>query len=632
MLLGTLTLRALPTGQIGEPACAFRSGISAAAWRRPWGVASLDNPSGRVTSMPDGSWLAWSGRAWSRDDDAGSPLSAEQFLPQLLDRGAAALNGVDGAFFVAWFDARNRQLGLARDRFGLEPVHYSNGGDTMVFSSMLTGLHELLPASPGIAEDGIRDYFVYGFCPGQPTLLKGARRILPGTAALFRLEDGYVTERVERWHRLCYREQTVTADAAIKEAFASTLDQAVRRQIAGDRPAAMISGGMDSSAAASIMRKYEPGEILSFGFRCAGKAFDESEYARRLAAELGLRHHEVEFSEQDAVDFAAGIEAMDCPFSDAGIEIGTWVVARQASGKADYIVTGDGGDEFWASHPVYAAHRLLRAYESIPVGLPVRRLVKNLLNQVSDSDRKRDLRVVAKRLLPDPNLPRALRHIRWKVYYDSSGLERLLGGMSLPRESPEEIYGSMLRAYEGFNGSPGSLDAMLYNDYYTASTFYLSRLLLFRKHGVEPRHPFFDSDLVNLGTRIPFGKKLEGVERTKRLFRESMRGIVPDLILDRKDKLGHSIPMKNWLRERGMLYDRVSGVVLEELCSRRGLVSRAVAERMLADHVAARENHSHRLWAMYVLEIWLQAHLDAPVDRPEYRVSPVLFDQPVAHC
>ena len=610
MLFGTLNTRQPGGNQLGTPECSFESDILALAWRRSWGVLSLDASTTRSGSTTNGSWLSWSGRAWRRDDGPGRLLEPRWLLERLLGRGAVALAEVEGTFAIAWFDASRRQLSLARDRFGIEPIHYSNHGDAVYFSSMLTGMRELLPAQLEIAEDGLRDYFVYGFCPGQATLLRGARRVLPGTAATFRLVDGRISERVERWHQLSYREQSLNEDGAIREAFKAALDSAVRRSVGGHRPAAMISGGMDSSAVASIMRNYEPGEILSFGFRCAGKAFDESEYARGLAAQLRMPHHEIEFSEQDAVDFGDGIWAMDCPFSDAGIEIGTWVVARHAAGKAGYIVTGDGGDEFWASHPVYAAHRLLRAYEAVPLGRPLRRLVKNLLNRVSDSDHKRDLRVVAKRLLPDPDLPRELRHIRWKVYYDAAGLERLLGGSSPPRQAPDDFYGSMLHAFDGFDGPPGSLDAMLYNDYYTASTFYLSRLLLFRRHGVEPRHPFFDTELVELGTRVPFGKKLEGLERTKRLFRDSMRGIVPDLILDRKDKLGHSIPMKNWLRARGQLYERVAGVVLEELCARRGLVNRAVAERMLADHVAARENHSHRLWAMFVLENWLQAHLD----------------------
>jgi asparagine synthase (glutamine-hydrolysing) len=70
--------------------------------------------------------------------------------------------------------------------------------------------------------------------------------------------------------------------------------------------------------------------------------------------------------------------------------------------------------------------------------------------------------------------------------------------------------------------------------------------------------------------------------------------------------------MKNWLRNRGRLYEQLSGVVLEELAGTRGLVDRPTAERMLMEHVTARENHSHRLWALYVLETWLQAQVGGP--------------------
>ncbi len=84
--------------------------------------------------------------------------------------------------------------------------------------------------------------------------------------------------------------------------------------------------------------------------------------------------------------------------------------------------------------------------------------------------------------------------------------------------------------------------------YITASGFYFSRLLLARTFGVEARLPFFDRELVEFGARIPAHLKLEGVERTKRLFREAMEGVLPDVINQRKDKLGHSVPLKNWLR------------------------------------------------------------------------------------
>jgi asparagine synthase (glutamine-hydrolysing) len=89
-----------------------------------------------------------------------------------------------------------------------------------------------------------------------------------------------------------------------------------------------------------------------------------------------------------------------------------------------------------------------------------------------------------------------------------------------------------------------------------------------------------------------------------------MEGVLPDVINHRKDKLGHSVPLKNWLRESG----RLSGLVRETLespsFSGRGLVRPEAVRRMLEEHRSRRHNHSHRLWALFVLERWLRLNFD----------------------
>jgi asparagine synthase (glutamine-hydrolysing) len=600
------------------PPCASVNPV-AAVWREPWGLRGLDEAPHGWSEPEGGSWLAWSGRAWWRDAEARSAgmVSARRLLAALLEQGPPALCRIDGSSAIAWYDARAHRLWLARDYFGIEPLHYVVVGTRAFFASRLTRLFPSLENRPSISAEGLRDYLAYGFCPGERTIMEGIMRVPPGVAVGLSVGDGgRIATEESRWHRLSYREQTLTGDEAIAQAFRAELEASVRRRLGGGRPAVMLSGGMDSSAVASLMRRFEPGEIRTFTFRCNGKSFDESAFARRLSTELGMKHTQLDLTENEAIAFSEGVGAMDCPFSDAGIEIGTWLVGRAAAGDADYVLVGDGGDELWASHPIYAAQRLMRWYEAVPIGRVPRRWLRRLLAALPDSPRKRDVFVIAKRLLPDPELPAALRHIRWKVYHDARSLGALLDGIELPVEPAEIFYGAALEAFEGFDGRPGSPDAMLYNDYRTATAFYAARLLLLRPFGLEARIPFLDADLVDLGARIPFHKKLEGLQRTKRLFREAMRGVMPEAILNRGDKLGHSVPMKNWLRSRGPLAREVSGVLIEELAARRGLVRREAVEDMLAEHTSSRHNHSHRLWALYVLELWLQKQLDAavPVD------------------
>jgi asparagine synthase (glutamine-hydrolysing) len=150
----------------------------------------------------------------------------------------------------------------------------------------------------------------------------------------------------------------------------------------------------------------------------------------------------------------------------------------------------------------------------------------------------------------------------------------------------------------------------LHSDYQTASGFYFSRLLLARQFGLEVRMPFYDRALVEYGARIPARLKLEGIERTKRLFRVAMEGVLPDIINHRKDKLGHSVPMKNWLRGTGPLIQLVRQTLESPSFCDRGLVNPAGVHRLLDEHESRRHNHSHRLWALFVLEQWLRRNMD----------------------
>lgn len=619
MVEGYVSASEIEPARADPPACTSDGGLVSGVWHEGWGLAGLDDAAATRTDPAGRGWLAWSGRAWWREEasDAADPVTAEQLLDGLLTRGPAALQRIDGSFAVVWYDAAAGSFSLARDPFGIEPLHYAVLGDRLAFASRLWSLSRWLPRGLRLDLAGLRDYLAYGFCPGEHTLVEGVAKVPAGTAVVVRPKGpGRVATETRRWHRLSYRSQSLTDEEAIADAFRTTLAAAVRRRMGGGRPGVMLSGGMDSSTVAALMRRFEPGEIRTFTFRCRGRSYDESSFARGLSRQLGTKHTQLELTEQDAVDFGDAVAAMDSPFSDAGIEIGTWRIAEAAAGEVDYVLAGDGGDEFWASHPVYAAQRLMRLYDATPVGRAPRQWLRRVLGALPDSPRKRDALVVAKRLLPDPDLPVSLQHLRWKVHHDGHSLRRLLNGVPVPNGPPEEFYRSALRAFDGFDGGSGSPDAMLYNDYTTATSFYVSRLLFFRSFGVEHRLPFLDARLTELGTDIPFEKKLEGLHRTKRLFRRAMKGIVPDEIRNRSDKLGHSVPMKNWLRSGGSLSRAVAGVLLEELADQRGLVQRSTVETMLAEHAASRHNHSHRLWALYVLELWLKRHLDTKREHP----------------
>jgi asparagine synthase (glutamine-hydrolysing) len=174
-----------------------------------------------------------------------------------------------------------------------------------------------------------------------------------------------------------------------------------------------------------------------------------------------------------------------------------------------------------------------------------------------------------------------------------------------------EPFRCVSEAFEGYQGPDDGLSACLYSDYRTVSSFYFSRLALARSLGLEVRMPFYDREFVEFGARIPQHLKLEGIERTKRLFRVAMEGVLPDVINHRGDKLGHSVPFKNWLRETGPLNDAIESTLSAKSLAARGLFRPEAVQRLLAEHRSRRHNHSHRIWALFVLENWFRSHLDS---------------------
>ena len=104
--------------------------------------------------------------------------------------------------------------------------------------------------------------------------------------------------------------------------------------------------------------------------------------------------------------------------------------------------------------------------------------------------------------------------------------------------------------------------------------------------------------------------KYKGMSDTKYIFKKTMAGVLPDEIVFRKDKLGHSIPLKNWMRDNKEVQDFIFSYLNEETVKKRGLFDWSFIDKLIQQHMSKSRNNSHRIWALAVLEMWLQKTLD----------------------
>jgi len=215
------------------------------------------------------------------------------------------------------------------------------------------------------------------------------------------------------------------------------------------------------------------------------------------------------------------------------------------------------------------------------------------------------LQVKIKRFAYSVGFPPELLSHRWRIYYTPQELESLCAGDFLDPCSLPNIFDVMHGINSRVDGKD-QLSRSLYSDFNSLVGFYLRRLGLLRSHAVESRLPLLDYRLVEYAATIPSRLKIRGLSDTKFIYRRALERLLPREILYDRPKLGHSVPMKNWLRTDGKTRTWIEEVLRDGSPEVRGFFRADFNQRLLDEHQSRTQNHSHRLWAMLVLKLWLK--------------------------
>ena len=555
----------------------------------------------------------WAGNIYNREELAadvdftsscGACDDGMLFL-HLYDRyGESCVDRINGKFSFVLFDSASGCCLMARDRFGIEPLYYIVHADYVAFSSTLKGLFELTGQKKTLNPAAVGKFLLFNYNPGLDTFFAGSKR-LPA-AHFLRIKNGEVD--LKRYWQLVFNPVAANEDD-VAAGLLEQLRQAVSLRVDTDQaPGVFLSGGMDSSTVVTLGAEKAAGQVSTFSYRCRAVSFDESEYARAMAKFTDSKHHECEYGSDDVLRMPDIVSGMNEPFCDVGINIATFLLGKNAAETSTkYILTGDGGDELFAGHPVYEADKMAKFVDMVP--RPLLLPLLKIFSSLPDSDQKKNLSVKLKRFAESLAYPKELLSHRWRIYYTDKDFAKLAQGGLFQQLNWADLLKDILQTNEE-SDAPDLLSRCLYSDYQTAVDFYLRRNDLNRRLGIESRFPLLDHKLVEFCAGMPSELKIKGWFDTKYIFKKAMEGVLPHNIIYRKDKLGHSIPMKNWIRDdrpvREMILDHVSPAVI----ARRGLFDGEIITRMTNDHLAKRCNHSHRLWALAVLEMWMRHFID----------------------
>jgi len=581
---------------------------------RSIGVPALDANSSVYEHKPSNSFVVLLGSIFNHVE-----LGAQHFgknvkaasdaevVWRVFDKlGVNAFRELNGNFVVAIWDAPKQCFYLVRDHLGIEPVYYCRKDGVLYFSSRLQRLTRVPQVDRQLNFGVLQRYLLFNYNPGYDTLFENVHSLRPG--CFIKIENNRFT--VEPYWRISFAEPFEKDEAAYKHELLELMRDAVRLRLAGGkfRPGAFLSGGMDSSSVVHFMHGLLKAPIATYSFRCFGKTYDESHYARVMSERYQTRHHEIPFPAEETKLIASIAQHSQEPFSDIGIEVASFLLGSRVREEADYVLTGDGGDELFGGHPVYLADRAAEMFAKVP-GF-IRQPLTHALQFLPDTDAKKSLPVKAKRFSYSCKFPAALYSNRWRIYYTPEELQKLCVPDLRQRVNGFNPYRDLLEIYQEADGKD-HLSVTLYGDYYSVVNFYMRRMELIRHFGVEGRMPLLDHRLVEYTARIPSALKIGKKGETKVILHKVMTGELPDEIVFRKDKLGHSVPMKNWMRESVAVQTLLKEFLSTETVRRRGLFDPAVISRMMNEHQRKSHNHSHRLWSLLVFELWCRTHLNS---------------------
>ena len=524
------------------------------------------------------------------------------------ERGPAAVERLRGMFAFAIWDAHERTLLLARDRFGIKPLYYVSAPWGLAFASELKALVAAGVTTRDLDWDALDAFFQLGYIPAPATPFQDVRKLEPGHWLLWR--DTGDCGIHPYWD---LPRGTEPAPADPERRVLEWLDESVAAHLVSDVPiAAFLSGGLDSSAvvASMALAARAQGEVPhAFTARYAGSgadAADETALARRLAERYGVRLTLVDIAPDLRDRFEPVVRALDEPHADDSA-LPTWALAQAVASSYKVALTGSGGDELFAGYRRHVGLLAVQRYARLPAGLRhwaagLAQLLPELSRDGLGVDRlKRFLRggdgSTPERYLA--LLSRADDAVRAGLYApDVRAL--ITGNSALGRFRQLHQHGG---AHEG-------LRAALYLDY---KTFLADDILalsdrLSMAHSLEIRVPLVDHELAGRIFPLPDHVKI-GRWQTKQLFKRALANRLPQAHF-RAPKRGFVGPMSAWLRHelRPILEDELSA----NRVARLGYFGPTTVTRLLDEHFARRHNRETILWALLCFSTWHRIYVEGP--------------------
>ncbi|MFY0598151.1 MAG: asparagine synthase (glutamine-hydrolyzing) [Cyclobacteriaceae bacterium] len=520
----------------------------------------------------------------------------EVLLNAYIRWGEKCLDQLNGFFAFAIYDAEERSMFIARDRYGIKPLYYYTDNNSVLFASEMKSILAYgIPKE--IDRESLHLYFQLTYIPAPQTIFKDVRKL--GAGEFIRIKEGEI--EVKTYYEIPHSDSPELRDfEATKSKLVETMRESVHKRLVSDVPlGAFLSGGIDSSIIVALASEKVSGlKTYSIGFK-DNEYFDETAYANLVAEKYNTDHHVFKLSNDDLLgEIDHVLDYIDEPFADSSA-LPVYLLSQQTKKHVTVALSGDGADEIFSGYNKHSAWLLSQEnsksnkFISSMSGL-WKVLPKSRYTGLTDTVRK--LNKYASLL----NLGESEKYWFLASFVSDQNIGRLLR---------DEWKGdqSLLDQFKEVNlekVKEGQINDVLLND----SRLVLEGDMLAKvdrmsmANSLEVRVPFLDSAVVKLAFSMPGDFKISEKHR-KIVLREAFRNMLPEELFTRP-KHGFEVPLIDWFKKE--LKSKLEEVVFnQERVEAQGIFNWAEIKRIKRQLYSFDPGDVHiQVWSLLVFQNW----------------------------
>jgi asparagine synthase (glutamine-hydrolysing) len=531
--------------------------------------------------------------------------------------GEKCVEHLNGMFAFAVWDEVEKSLFLARDRMGQKPLYWaaktSDGANwsgatapetgmnppfaVIAFASEISSVLELPWVDRSIDWNGLFGYLRWGYVPSLRTIFAGIRSYQPamhGTA-----KHNHV-KAAAYFDRSGFGSKTVTEPWDAVGQTRSLVQAAVDRQLISDvHIGCFLSGGMDSSIVAACMQKVGSSSrrVLTFSLGFGDALYDETQFAKAVAEHLRTEHHSFAVTPDAASDLPNLARLFGEPFADSSA-LPTHYLAREVRKLVKVALGGDGGDELFGGYERYRAMHIASALDQTPE--IVRRAAAAEIWQKLPGQHPKSVWTKLKRFMATANAEPIFRYMKLMSIFSAEQISSLFSGdRNRLRTSADWDFAAKAARQCVEKRGPVAMSLAIDRLTYLPGDLLTKVDRCSMLHGLEVRSPFMDHELVQFAAGLTTDQLLKG--GPKRMLREAFKDDLPAWVFKRK-KMGFAVPIGDWFR--GELRSMLRDTLFSSHAFGRTHFDMKVVERLVEEHETKRVDHSQRLYALLMLELW----------------------------